>query len=159
MRKTLVLFAVTLVAMITTACIHKTGGQVTPWERVHTYNAALAETNNAVERGAEAVVTSGLASPQEMAPLINWTGQVAMLHQQITSILAQGQATGANVASVKALVDVVKKSMTTLPPAALGLKNPKSARLFQDEVANIGTLADSVLAALANVVDSAGGGK
>jgi len=139
---------VALVALVTTACIHKTGGSVTPWEKVHTYNAALAEANNAVEKGAEAVATSGLASPKEMAPIINWTGQVAMLHQQITSILAQGQATPPNIASVKALVDVVKSSMTSLPPSSLGLKNPRSQQLFQADVANIGTLADSVLAAL-----------
>jgi hypothetical protein len=137
-----------LLLALSAACIHKTGGAVTPWEKVHTYNAALAEANNAVEKGAEAVVTSGFASPKEMAPIINWTGQVAMLHQQITSILAQGQATQANIASVKALVDVVKSSMTSLPPSSLGLKNPKSAQLFQNDVANIGTLADSVLAAL-----------
>jgi hypothetical protein len=140
--------SVALCLLIATACIHKTGGAVTPWEKVHTYNAALAEANNAIEKGAEAVATSGLASPKEMAPIINWTGQVAMLHQQITSILAQGQATQPNIASVKALVDVVKSSITTLPPSSLGLKNPKSQQLFQNDVANIGTLADSLLAAL-----------
>lgn len=139
---------VALVALATTACIHKTSGAVTPWEKVHTYNAALAEANNAVEKGAEAVVTSGFASPHEMAPIINWTGQVAMLHQQITSILAQGQATKANIASVAALVDTVKASVQKLPPSALGLKNPKSQRIFQDDVSNIYTLADSLLAAL-----------
>lgn len=83
-----------------------------------------------------------------MAPVINWTGQVAMLHQQITAILAQGSATQANVASVKALVDVVKNSAGTIPPAALGIKNPKSQRAFSADVDNIGTLADSILASL-----------
>jgi hypothetical protein len=144
MRKVFILFVVTVA---TTACIHKTG-TVTPWERVHTYNAALAEANNAVEKGAEAVVTSGLASPQEMAPIINMTGQTAMLHQQITSILAQGQASQANVASVKALVDTVKSSLQKLPASSLGIKNPKSQQLFQNDVANIGTLADAVLTSL-----------
>jgi hypothetical protein len=148
MKRSVQTAPIALVLFLTVACIHKTGGAVTPWEKVHTYNAALAEANNTAEQGAEAVVTSGFASPQQMAPIINWTGQVAMLHQQITSILAQGQATQPNVASVKALVDTVKNSMTALPPAALGLKNPKTARLFQDDVANIGTLADSLLAAL-----------
>ena len=130
------------------ACIHKTGGAVTPWERVHTYNAALAEANNVTEQGAEIIVTSGFATAQQMAPVSNWTGQVAMLHQQITSILAQGSATQANVASVKALVDVVKSSASSIPPPALGIKNPKSQRAFTDDVANIGRLADSILAAL-----------
>jgi hypothetical protein len=149
MRKRIALVVVATIATLgTLGCIHKTGGSVTPWEKVHTYNAALAEANNAVEKGAEAVATSGLASPKEMAPIINWTGQVAMLHQQITSILQQGQATQPNIASVKALIDVVKSSMTTLPPSSLGLKNPRSQQLFQADVANIGTLADSVLAAL-----------
>jgi len=50
--------------------------------------------------------------------------------------------------SLSALVDSVKNSMTTLSPAALGLKNPKSQRLFNEDVANIGTLANSLLAAL-----------
>lgn len=142
------LTGIIFILALTSACIHKTGGAVTPWEKVHTYNAALAEADNAVEKGAEAVATSGLASPKEMAPIINWTGQVALLHQQITSILQQGSATQANVASVKALIDVVKSSMTTIPPSSLGLKNPKSQQLFQNDVANIGTLADSLLAAL-----------
>jgi hypothetical protein len=147
MRKRIALVVVAA-TLGTLGCIHKTGGAVTPWEKVHTYNAALAEANNAVEKGAEAVATSGLASPKEMAPIINWTGQVAMLHQQITSILQQGQATQPNISSVKALVDVVKSSITTLPPSSLGLKNPRSQQLFQTDVANIGTLADSVLTAL-----------
>ena len=132
----------------TVGCIHKTGSRVTPWERVHTYNAALAEANNAVEKGAEATVTSGLTSPLEMAPIINWTGQVAMLHQQITSILAQGSATQANIASVKALTDTIKASLAALPPSGLGIKNPKSQQLFQTDVANIGTLVDAVLTSL-----------
>jgi hypothetical protein len=140
-------FVVLLVAL-STACIHKTRGTVTPWERVHTYNAALAEANNAAERGAEATVTSGLATVEQMAPIINWTGQVAMLHQQITSILAQGQASEANIASVKALVDTIKASLAALPPASLGFKNPRSQRAFQDDVTNIGALADSILSAL-----------
>jgi hypothetical protein len=148
MRKSAGLTGIIFILALTAACIHKTGGAVTPWEKVHTYNAALAEANNAVEKGAEAVATSGLASPKEMAPIINWTGQVAMLHQQITSILAQGQATQPNIASVKALVDAVKSSITTLPSSSLGLKNPRSQQLFQADVANIGTLADSVLTAL-----------
>lgn len=145
-----------LILALSVACIHKTGGAVTPWERVHTYNAALAEANNATERGAEAVVTSGLTSAQQMAPIINWTGQVAMLHQQITSILSQGSATQANIASVRALVNTIKQSASTIPPAALGFKNPNSQRAFEADVGNIGTLADSILSALQSAV---GGGQ
>ena len=139
----------------TVGCIHKTGGTVTPWERVHTYNAALADANNAVEQGMEIAVSSNLLPTAQAAPVINMTGQVAMLHQQITSILAQGQATQANIASVKALVDQIKSSIAGLPATALGFKNPKSQQTFQQDVANIGILADSVLTALIAV----GGGQ
>lgn len=140
------------------ACIHKTGSTaVTPWERVHTYNAALAEANNAIEQGAEAVALSNLATPAEVAPIINASGQVALVHQQITAILAQGQATQANIASVAALVDTIKASIQKIPPAALGLKNPKSQRVFQDDVNNIYTLLDAVLTALQAVAPASNG--
>ena len=143
--KPLLLFVVLL---LTAACIHKAGTAVTPWERVHTYNAALAEANNALERGAEAVVTSGLAPAAEMAPIINCSGQVALVHQQVTAILAQGQATSANVTAIQHMVGVIKGSIANLPPSALGLKNPKSQQAFQADVANVAALADALLAAL-----------
>lgn len=146
-----------LVLALTTACIHKRGGtSVTPWERVHTYNAVLAQANNTLEQGAEAAVTANIMTPLQAAPLIDWTGQVALVHQQITSILAQGQATEANVASVKAMVDTIKRSLAALPPESLGLKNPKSQQIFQKDVENIGTLADALLISLQAAV--AGGG-
>jgi len=132
----------------TAACIHKTGGAVTPWERVTTYNAALAEANYGVEQGAEACVSANLMTPVQAAPLINWTGQVAIVHQQITAILAQGQVTQANLASVTSLVQVITGSIAQLPAGALGIKNPKSQQTFQVDVQSIATLANSVLSAL-----------
>ena len=141
---------------LTVACIHKTGGTVTPWERVHTYNAALADANSALEQGAEAAVSSNLLQPVQAAPIINMTGQVALLHQQITAILASGTASAANVASVKAVVDQIKASLQALPTSSLGIKNPKSQQTFQQDVSGIGTLADAILSALEAV--TAGGG-
>ena len=150
--KPLLLFSILL---LTAACIHKTGGSVTPWERVNTYNAALAEANNGLERGAEAVVTSGLAPVAEMAPIINYSGQVALVHQQVTAILAQGQATQANIAAIRNLLAVIKKTLiANLPTSALGLKNPKTQQTFAADVFNVGSLADALLAAL----EATGGG-
>lgn len=148
--------SIAFVLFLTVACIHKTGGTVTPWERVHTYNAALADSNSALEQGAEAAVSSNLLQPAQAAPIINMTGQVALLHQQITAILASGTASAANVASVKAVVDQIKASLQALPASALGIKNPKSQQTFQQDVSGIGTLADAILSALEAV--TAGGG-
>ena len=137
------------------ACIHKTGGQpVTPWERVTTYNAALAEANYGVEQGAEACVSANVLSVSQAAPIINWTGQVAIVHEQITAILSQGKATQANVASVAVLVGTISSSVAQLPPGALGIKNPKSQQTFQADVQSITTLANSLLTALQALVPS-----
>jgi len=148
MRKTRSLALILCALTLTAACIHKTGGAVTPWERVHTYNASLAETNNAIEKGAEIAVSTDLLQPAQAAPVIGWTGQVATLHLQVTAILQQGQATTANIAGVRSLIDQIKASIATLPPAALGIKNPKSQQTFEQDVQAIGTLADGILAAL-----------
>jgi len=147
-------FTVILLCVVfaTVGCIHKTGGSVTPWEQVTTYNAALAQANNTAEQGAEAVVVSGLVSPSDMRPVIQTTGQVATLHLQITAILQQGTATAANVASVQTLVDQIKASIAALPPTTLGIKNPKSQQSFYADLNSIGTLADSLLASLKLVV-------
>lgn len=141
--------ALAFVLALTTACIHKTGGTaVTPWERVDTYNAALASSNNSVERGAEAVVSSGLANPLQVAPIITATGRVAALHLQVTAILQQGAATQANVASAQALVDQIKMSISVIPMGSLGIKNPKTQQSFSVDLNSLGTLADEILTSL-----------
>lgn len=131
-------------------CIHKQGA-VTPWERVHTYNAALAEANNALEQGAEAVVSANLLPAAQAAPIIGWTGQVASLHLQVTAILQSGQATTGSIASVQALVDQIKQSQSAIPATALGIKNPKSQQTFQADVSSLLTLADAITTSLKGV--------
>lgn len=142
------LIALVLPLLLTAACIHKQTGPVTPWERVHTYNSSFALANGTLEQGLEAAVNSKLMTPQQAAPLIGWTGQVAQLHMQVTAILGQGSATTTNVAAVKALVDQIKASALALPPSALGIKNPNSQQLFQADVTSITALADAILASL-----------
>lgn len=137
----------------TVACLHKSGGTpVTPWERVHTYNAVFAETNNTVEKGAEAAVSSGLLVPQQAAPLIGWTGQVAALHQQVTTLLEKGTATDADIANVRSLLGQIKDSGTVLVNSgALGIKNPKSQQTFALDIQGIYSAGDAVLAALQQI--------
>lgn len=137
-----------LSCLLLVGCIHKTGGTVTPWERVTTYNAALAQANDTVEQGAEAVVVAALATPDQVRPVISASGQVATLHFQITAILQQGTATQANIASVKALVDQIEAAINAVPVTTLGIKNPKSQQSFSADLKNLGTLADAVLSSL-----------
>lgn len=139
--------ALAIVIALTTACIHKTGGTVTPWERVMTYNASIAQSNNTVEQGCEAVVSSGLASATQIAPVISASGRIAAIHQQITAVLALGP-THANLASVQSLVDQIKASIQAIPPESLGIKNPRSQQTFQADVNSIGTLADALMSSL-----------
>ena len=146
-RRTNVL-PVFLLLLLTAACIHKSGGAVTPWERVTTYNAALAQANNTLEQGAEAISTSGLATPAQVAPLIGTTGTVATIHLQVTAILQQGTATAANIASIKALIDQMNASISAIPVTTLGIKNPKSQQSFAADLKSISTMADAVLASL-----------
>ena len=144
-----ILTVLTLVILSATACLHKRGGTgVTAWERVHTYNATLATANETLEQGAEAAVSANLVLPIQAAPLIGWTGQVATVHQQVTAILAKGSATPADIAAVKALVDQIKASLASLPPIAVGVKNPKSQQTFQHDIENVGALADALLTSL-----------
>ena len=145
-------FVLIVLLAFATACIHKSSGTVTPWERVTTYNATLAEANNTLEQGAEAVATSGLATAAQVRPIIQATGQTAMLHMQITALLKQGSVTQANFAAAKGLVDQIKASIAAIPPATLGIKNPKSHQNFAADVSTLGTLADAVLSSLQMVV-------
>jgi pyruvate/oxaloacetate carboxyltransferase len=147
--RNLLALVVVLSLMSTAACIHKTNqAAVTPWERVTTYNAALAQANNTAEQGAEAIVSSGLATPAQAAPIILATGRVAGLHLQVTAVLKQGTASQVNVASIKAMVDQIHASINAVPVVSLGIKNPKSQQSFAADLKSISTLADAVLASL-----------
>ncbi len=153
MKRNRQLAVLAILLLVSTACMHKAGGgAITPWERITTYNATLAQANNTVEQGVEAAVTSGVLSAQNAQPIIAWTGQVATLHQQITAILATGQSTTANVAAVQALVDQMKASLDAIPPGALGIKNPKSQQTFKADADSIFSLADAVLTNLKAVI-------
>jgi len=151
MRRTRISLAV-LLLLATVACIHKTGGTVTPMERVTTDNALFAQINNSVEQGAEAVAASGLLTPQQVAPVIAWTGQVAQAHQQITAIMAKGDISAADLVSVQALVAQIQQSgLALVNSGTIGIKNPKSQQTISADVTAVTNLAETILAELTQI--------
>lgn len=153
MKRKLPIASLAVLILLTTACLHKRGGQkISPMERATAYNAALSDANNAIEQGAEAVVSSGLMPATQAAPLIGACGRVSVIHEQITAVLRQGAPTSASVASIAALVDELKAAVNSIPPESLGIKNPKSQQTFKADVANVYALADAVL----NVLQAGG---
>jgi hypothetical protein len=135
-----------LLLVLTVGCIHKTGGAVTPMERVTTDNAVFAQLNDSIEQGAESVATAGLLKPAQVAPVIGWCGQVAVAHEQITAILNAGTVTTANVASIQALVTQIQQSATSLiASGTLGVKNPKTQQSISADIQAASSLAGSLL--------------
>lgn len=148
MKRNSNLAVLTILILLTTACIHKAGAPVTPMEKATTYNAALADANNTIEKGAEIAASTGVLTPLQAAPMIGACGRIATIHTQITAVLRQGTPTSASVASIAALIDQVKAAVQAIPPEALGIKNPQSQQIFKTDVANVYSLADAILNAL-----------
>lgn len=136
-----------LALLATSACIHKTGGKVTPMERVTTDNAVLAQMINTVEQGTEAVVKSNLITAQTGAPVIAWCGNGAAIDQQVTAILQKGSTVSAgDYASIQGLVAQLTSSSTQLvQTGALQIKNPKSQQLITADIQAAANMAQVVL--------------
>lgn len=142
MKKILVVVAACLAL---TACIHKTGGTVTPQERLMTDNAILAQFVNTAEQGTEATVTSGLITTVTARPIIAFEGQFASTHEQITKLLNQGLTT-ANLAQVQTLLANLKTTADTLVASGnIGVKNPKTQMTITADINNIIALTQAVL--------------
>ena len=148
-RKT-VAFFVTMLLLSGVACIKKSNGTTpTPWEKVATYNAAFADLNNTIEKGVEAVNLSGVMSKQQAEPILLWTSQVAVAHQQITALIAQGSVTSADLTSIQGLLAQIKASGNSLiANGALGIKNPQSQQTFAADFNSLYTLADTIVSLL-----------
>lgn len=143
--------AVTLLVLASSVgCIHKTGGAVTPMERITTDNALFAQINNEVEQGTEAVVTSGLLTPSQAAPVIGWTGQVAKIHEQITQILSAGSTVDpADYQTIQTLISQIQSSATALVNSGnLNIKNPKSQQTISADITAALNLAQALLTEL-----------
>ena len=154
-KRTMAVLVMVLLASV--GCIHKTGGSVTPRERVMVYNATLAEVNNTLEQGVEAVNNSKLISDAQARPIIVWTGNVATVHMQITAVLGRGTATTADVESVRALIQQIKVSGAEIVSSgAAGIKNPKSQQTIGQDIQFIANTADELLVAFQQLVPAGG---
>lgn len=140
--------AVIFLTALTTACIHKTSGTVSAWERVNVNMAALAQINNDVTKGIIAAQQSGLITTQQAAPILNYQEIVAKDHTSVENILATGstQATSQSE-KIQALLDEIKaQGATLIQSGGLGVKNPKSQQTFTQDLQGIVSLAETVLA-------------
>jgi hypothetical protein len=145
--RTKALFVI-LLSALTTACIHKTGGPVTAWERVNINMAALAQINNDVAKGIISAEQSGVLTTQQVAPILTYQEIVAKDHAAIENILATGsnQATS-RAAEIQALLEEIKNQGTTLiQSGGLGVKNPKTRQAFTQDLVGIVNLTETVLA-------------
>ena len=134
----------TCVFLATLGCIHK-ATPVTPWERVMTDNAILAQFADTAEQGTELAVTSGLLSTATARPVILFEDKFAVTHKQITAILAQGQLT-ANLPQVQALLTTLQTEGDALVASGnIGIKNPKTQMTITADLNNILALTRAVL--------------
>ncbi len=137
-----------LLTAFTTACIHKTGGAVSAWERVNVNMATLAQINNDVAKGIIAAQQTGLVTAQQAAPILNYQEIVAKDHAAIENILATGSSQSTNrSAQIQSLLEEIKGQGTTLiQSGGLGVKNPKSQQSFTQDLQGIVDLTETVLA-------------
>jgi hypothetical protein len=139
---------VVLLTLLTTACIHKQSGPVSPWERVNVNMAALAQINEDVAKGIIAAQQVGALTVQQAAPILNYQELVAKDHTALENILAAGsaQAAGQSI-QIQALLNEIKNQGTALiQSGGIGIKNPKSQQTFAQDLQGIINLASVVLA-------------
>lgn len=146
-RNPLLYFALSL-ALFSTACIHKAGGAaVTPWERVTTENAILAQLIQTSEQGVVAVQTSNLITAKQAEPVLAFESQAASIQQQINTILAVAP-TQSGVAQIQSLIGQIGiASQTLVNNGAVGIKNPKSQQTIGADIQAIVSSANLILAA------------
>lgn len=147
-RRTVIL----LVLVLLVGCIKKPSGQITPWEKVTTYNALLASTNKVVAQG---VIASQLD--------VNTTGQtlalantVAQIDEQLTNVLEKGSSmTRADTDQVSQLLQVVRESgVKLIQSGSIGIKNPQSQQTIATDVKTIVDIADLILQLIPQLVSN-----
>jgi hypothetical protein len=132
----------------TVGCIHKQSGSITPWERVNTNLAALAEINADVAKGIIAVQQAEIITPQQAAPILQYQETVAKDHMAIENIFGAGSArASAQAVQIEGLLNEIKsQGMALIQSGGLGVKNPKSQQTFTQDLQGIVNLAELVLA-------------
>lgn len=160
-RKGIPVISVLVLLLVGLACIHKSGGKVTPWERLSTYNASFSEAVNTVELGTEAAAascstdasgaTTCLISTMNAEPVIRFVGRAAQAHQKINGILQAGSNVSAgDLQTVQDLLTQIGKDGADLVRAGnLGIKNPRSTQTIATDVELVTQLANTIIGQLA----------
>jgi hypothetical protein len=145
MKKALCLIFLTA---LTTACIHKQSGPVSPWERVNVNMAAMAQINEEIAKGMVAAQQSGSITVQQAAPILNFQEIVAKDHMAIENILSAGSAQASSHSEqIRAtLSEIGKQGNALIQSGGLGIKNPQSQQTFAQDLQGIVNLANLVLA-------------
>ena len=135
------------VMLLGVACVKKPSGDASAWEKVSSYNASLAQVNQTVEQGAEALASSKVLKPAQVEPIIDLTGRVATVDQQITAVLSKGaSATPADFANLQQLLIQIQQASTTLVlSGSLGVKNPNSQQAISADITAIANLSQVIL--------------
>jgi hypothetical protein len=138
-------------------CIHKSNNQsATYWEKVTTYNATFAQTNQVIEQGAESLSAQQILSLDQARSVVTFCARNATIHQQITQILGKGAAINASdISTLEALLDQVKASATQLIQSGyLGIKNPKTQNTVVQDLKAVYDLADLILSLVTQLQNS-----
>jgi hypothetical protein len=125
---------IVLVILATLGCIKKASGPVTPWERVTTENAILAQSIDTATQGTIAVQTSGLISAAQAQPVLAFLNQAATVQLQINTILSNPPS-ASNIPQLQAFVSQIGNAAQALvSTGVLGIKNPKSQQTIGADV-------------------------
>jgi hypothetical protein len=147
MRQRKLQFVVILAALLATAgCIKKVGGNLTPWERVHVHNAMLAQLNNDVAKGVAAVQSSGLITPDQAKPILNYNDKIAKSHLQITAILEQGPGSDQSAQLLVLLNAIQSDGQALVKSGGLGVKNPRTQETVAADIDSLVNLAKAIIA-------------
>lgn len=153
-KKLLPVSVLLLVIAITAACIHKSSGVVSPWERANVNVAALAQVNNDVAKGVIAVQRAGVISVAQAKPILEYQELVAKDHMALENILQAGPDNAkSRSAEITALLEEVKKQGSALiASGGLGVKNPQSQQTFTQDLQGIVNLAEVVITNLQSAI-------
>ena len=132
-------------------CIHRQGTKqpVTPYEQTLVWNDLLAQTNDSIAKGI-VQISPTLISPEKAAVILRQQKNIAIIDNQITAILKEGQDY-ANISSsqLQALLAQLKASVQAIiDSGAIGIKNPQTQQTFDADIQAVGSLADQILSGL-----------
>ena len=146
-RRQLVTAAVLLTLLLGLACIKKTSGVVTPWEKVTTYNSLLASTNNTITKGVILANSDNLLTKEYTAPVLVMSSKVAVTDDELTNLLAKGAAlTPADTLRVNELLVQVRDSANKLiNGGTLNIKNPQSQTTISADVQSLVDLVQLII--------------